>query len=79
MAIFDGSFYLYWSAGQDVDFTLNLFAVDAAGNQSAPRTLRIHEETGGCSVGRRHPAVLTLAAVTLALATAARRRPRRRT
>ena len=37
MAIFDGSFYVYWSAGQDVDFTLKVFAVDAAGNESAPR------------------------------------------
>lgn len=78
MATFDGSFYLYWQAGQDVDVTLNVFAVDAAGNQSAPRMLRIHEDSGGCSVGRSRPALLTLAVVTLALATPARRRRRLR-
>ena len=79
MPIFDGSFYLHWTAGQDVDVTLNVFAVDAAGNQSGPQMLRIHEDLGGCSVGRSHPALLTLAVVAVVtLATAARRRPRQR-
>ena len=79
MATFDGSFYLHWSAGQDVDVTLNLFAVDAAGNQSAPRALRIQEDTGGCSVGRGARAgTASLALVVLALAAVARRRRGRR-
>jgi hypothetical protein len=78
MPIYDGSFSLYWTAGEDVDVTLTLFAVDAAGNQSAARTLRIHDDLGGCSVGRNERrGVLTLAIMALVLAAAARRRPGR--
>jgi MYXO-CTERM domain-containing protein len=73
-------FSLSWDGGyqDDIDFTIELVAVDKAGNESAPRIVRIQEDTGGCSVGRRHPAMLTIAVVMLALATAATRRLRRR-
>ena len=61
----------------DIDFTLQMIAVDGAGNESAPQTLRVHEDTGACSVARGERAgVLTLAVVALALAPVARRRRR---
>jgi hypothetical protein len=76
----DGRYALYWAGGyeDDIDFTIQLVALDAAGNESAPRIVRIHDDSGGCSVGRRHPAAFTLAVVMLALAVAARRQRRRR-
>ena len=63
----------------DIDFTLQMIAIDAAGNASAPQTVRIHDDAGACSVGRRDRAgTASLAIVALALAAVARRRRRRR-
>lgn len=72
----DGSLWLHWSGiDADVDVTLRFVAVDAAGNESAPQTVRIHDELGGCSVGRRAPAGAgVFGLVAVALATALRRR-----
>lgn len=50
----DGSLWLNWSGiADDVDFALELVAVDAAGNESAPQTVRIRDDTGACGVARR--------------------------
>jgi MYXO-CTERM domain-containing protein len=52
-----------------------LVAVDAAGNESAPQTVRIHDDMGGCSIGRRSGVKGgTLAMLVLALVLAGRRR-----
>jgi hypothetical protein len=76
LASTDGSLWLRGSGiADDIDFTLQLVAVDLAGNESAPQTVRIHDDTGGCSVGRRGGAgVGALVIATLAFATAVRRR-----
>jgi hypothetical protein len=74
----DGSLLLFWDGDNDFDFTAQLIAIDAAGNESAPRTVQISSGDGGCSVGHR-PASdgFALAVLALALASAAAR-PRRR-
>lgn len=85
LALSDASLWLTWSGlDGDIDFTLQLVAVDAAGNESAPETVRIRDDAGGCRVGRGTGAgVVTLTVGAFALATATRRsrrqkaRPRR--
>jgi hypothetical protein len=73
----DGSLLVYWDGDDDFDFTLQLIAVDAAGNESAPKTVRVFAG-GGCSVGgRRASAGLEVVMLALALVSAAAR-PRRR-
>jgi hypothetical protein len=70
--------WLYFDGDGDVDFTLEIVALDAAGNESEPRTVRIHNDTGGCRIGRGAlDGRLTPAIVGLALAAALRRRRRR--
>lgn len=73
--IFDGTYWLFLDGYPDeIDFTLQMIAIDAAGNESTPRTVRVHEDTGACSIGRSGPdGVVTLAIAALALAAAARR------
>jgi hypothetical protein len=71
---------VFWDGDDDFDFTIQVVAVDAAGNESAPRTVTISSGGGGCSVGHRRVGDgVALAVITLALATARarRRRPRR--
>jgi hypothetical protein len=75
----DGKLELYWFGEDDFDFTLQVIAIDVAGNESAPQNLRINDASGGCSVGRRRASGdFTPALVALAVAIAAARRPRRR-
>jgi len=75
----DGTLTLLWYGGDDFDFTLQVVAIDAAGNESAPQTVRISNGAGGCRVGGRHPRDgFVPLVVVLALATAAARRARRR-
>lgn len=72
-----GTLLLFWNGDADVDFTVQLIAVDAAGNESLPQTVRVYNDTGGCRVGRGAPAGgLSIAIVALALTVALRRRPR---
>ena len=75
----DDSLLLFWDGDDDFDFTAQLIAIDAAGNESAPATVHISSGGGGCSVGHR-PAShgVALALLALALATAAARPLRRR-
>jgi len=79
VALSDGSVWLFWSGlDDDVDFTLLLVAVDAAGNQSEPQTVRIRDDAGGCNVGRGRGAgelALTLAAFGVAGGRAAQPAP----
>ena len=49
----DGSLLLFWDGDDDFDFTAQLIAIDAAGNESAPATVQISSGGGGCSVGHR--------------------------
>jgi len=74
--------WLNWDDGrtndqESIDFTLQLVAIDRAGNESAPQTLRVTDDTGGCAVaGQRVPyRGLAFAVVAALLLTA--RRPRR--
>jgi hypothetical protein len=59
-----------WNGDDGYDFTLQVVAIDAAGNESAPRTVRIHDDSWGCSVARRRAkGGVTLLAAVLALVT----------
>src|SRR5262245_33675167 len=71
------SLTLYWDGDDDFDYTIQLIAIDAAGNESAPRTVQISSGSGGCSVGHRRTGdAFTLAILALALASARARRLR---
>jgi hypothetical protein len=66
---------LFWDGDDDFDFTVQVIAIDAAGNESAPRTVQITSGGGGCSVGHRRASdAFALAVLALALASA-RARP----
>jgi hypothetical protein len=70
---------VFWDGDDDFDFTIQVMAVDAAGNESAPRTVQISSGGGGCSVGHRRVGdLVALAVVALALASARARRVRPR-
>ncbi len=74
----DGSLVVFWDGDDDFDFTAQVIAIDAAGNESAPRTVQITSGGGGCSVGHRRASdAFALAVLALALASA-RARPLRR-
>lgn len=75
LAGYDGSLTLFWDGDDDFDFTIQLIAIDAAGNESAPQTVQITSGGGGCSVGHRCSGNgFALAVLALALASA-RARP----
>jgi hypothetical protein len=61
-----------------IDFTLSIVAVDHAGNESAPKTVRIFSEGsgGGCAVATRarRPRLVTFPVLALAALAARRRR-----
>ena len=70
---------LFWNGDDDFDFTVQVIAIDEAGNESAPRTVQITNGGGGCSVGHRRASDgFVLAVLALALASARARRLRRR-
>jgi MYXO-CTERM domain-containing protein len=58
------------------DFTVQIVAVDEAGNESAPQTLRVQDPgtSGGCRVGDGRAGGAVLALALLALAAPRRRR-----
>ena len=65
---------LYWDSttGRPVDFTLQVVAIDLAGNVSAPQTVRVKDDSGarvrrcanGCSPGAAGITLLALIAGT---------------
>jgi hypothetical protein len=74
--------HLYWDSttGRPVDLTLQVVAIDLAGNESAPQTVRVaHDPGGACAIARGRPSRsatpwLALAAVLIAVHRS-RRRP----
>ena len=75
----DGGLTVSWDGDDDFDLTAQLIAVDAAGNESAPRTVQISSGGGGCSIGHRRASHgFALAVLALALSIAAARPLRRR-
>jgi hypothetical protein len=50
-----GTLWLNWIDGatddqEAIDFSLQIIAVDSAGNESAPQIVRVHDEAGGCRI-----------------------------
>jgi MYXO-CTERM domain-containing protein len=78
---FGGNELVFWWADgasddqEAIDFTLSIVAVDHAGNESAPKTVRVVAEgRGGCAVASRTHRRDVVAFPLLALATLAARR-----
>jgi hypothetical protein len=77
----DGKIWFNWDDGTEdhapIDFTLQVVAIDRAGNESAPQIVRVTDDPGGgCAVARPHPRALAWA-VAAALLLARRRRASR--
>jgi len=75
---------LFWSddesSGEAFDFTLQVVAIDLAGNESAPQTVRVHDDPPGlCAVARGGVSRSGRAALLVAALLLAARRRRRRT
>ncbi len=71
---------LYWngSAGGPVDFTVQVVAIDHAGNETAPMSLRIRSDASqGCAIARGQSSRSGLAWMMLMALLAFRRRHRR--
>lgn len=63
---------------EPIEFTLRVVAIDLAGNESAPQTVRVSDDPGGCAIAPARPPFLWVAFVaTAALLLATRRRRRR--
>jgi hypothetical protein len=82
MPIVDGHTWIHWIDGAEdeqdsIDFTLQIVAVDSAGNQSAPQTLRIRNDQGGCGVMPARGDAPIEAAILFCVAIAATVRRRR--
>jgi len=74
----DGTLTLAWSGDEGFAFTLQVVAVDLAGNESEPRTVHINDTTSGCRVGgRRSRGAHAPLIVALAMAIAVVRRRER--
>ena len=67
---------LFWDGDGDLDFTLQVVAIDLAGNESAPQTVRIQDDSGACAVagGRTSRWAIAFVAVLALLAVTNRRR-----
>jgi hypothetical protein len=76
----DGKIWFGWDDGTEdhapIDFTLRVVAIDRAGNESAPQTVRVTDDPAGCAVVRPHPRGLAWI-VAAALLLARRRRAAR--
>ena len=83
ITISDRQIWLNWDDGatddqESIDFTLQLVAIDRAGNESAPQTLRVTDDTGGCAVAGQRAPYRGLAFAMVAALLLAARGPRRR-
>ena len=79
-----GGVRLFWgddaSSGEAFDFTLQVVAIDLAGNESAPQTVRVHDDPPGlCAIARGGVSQSGRAALVVAALLLAARRRRRRT
>jgi len=78
----DGELWLGWDDGatddqEDIDFTLSVVAIDGAGNESAPQTVRVSDHPGlGCAIARRQSGRDALACLVVAAVILATRRKR---
>jgi hypothetical protein len=71
----DGTLTLFWNGNDGFLFTLQIVAIDLAGNESEPRLVHIQDTTGGCRIGGgRGRGALAPLIVGLALAIAWYRR-----
>ena len=62
---------------EPIEFTLRVVAIDLAGNESAPQTVRVSDDPGGCAIAparRPDSGLAFVAAAALLLATRHRRR-----
>jgi len=82
----EGKLWLNWDDGatddqETIDFTLRVIAIDKAGNESAPQTVRVTDDPGGaCAIAPARAPARGLAWVAVAvLCLASRWRRRRRT
>src|SRR4029079_10808990 len=69
---------LYWGSttGRPVDFTLQVVAIDLAGNESAPQSVSITDDRShACAVERRPDSRWGLAWIMLVALVASRRQP----
>jgi hypothetical protein len=77
----DGQIWFNWDDGtedhQSIDFTLQVVAIDRAGNESAPQTVRVTDDPGGCAIARPRAPYRGLAFAALAALLLAARHPRR--
>jgi MYXO-CTERM domain-containing protein len=79
----DGTIWFSWDDGEtddqeSIDFTLQVVAIDLAGNESAPQTIRVTDDQFGCAIARGHRASgRTAGFALLAVAWLAARRRRR--
>jgi len=78
----DGGIWFGWAEGTEnnppIDFTLQVVAIDRAGNESPPQTVRVSDDPGGCAIARPRPHARELAWATAAAMLLAARRRRRR-
>jgi hypothetical protein len=69
---------VFWDGDDDFDFTIQMVAIDAAGNESAPRNVQISSGGGGCSIGHGRlgdGVAVVVVALAVAIARARTRRP----
>src|SRR5262245_2192025 len=74
------SFLILYFDADDVDaldFTLQVVAIDAAGNESAPQMVRVRDDTSGCTIARGRHSGRSLGWFALAALLLAARRRRR--
>jgi hypothetical protein len=83
----DGKIWLDWGDGatddqEPIDFTLEVIAIDRAGNESAPQTVRVADDSGAaCAIAgggpRRPPFAWFVGLALTGVLVARRRRPER--
>jgi hypothetical protein len=81
VAVTDGQIWFNWDDGKEdqspIDFTLQVVAIDRAGNESSPQKVRVTDDPGGCALAHPQPRALVWVAAAVLLLT--RRRRARRT
>jgi len=82
VTVSDGTLWFNWDDGTEdhapIDFTLQVVAIDRAGNESAAQTVRVTDDPGGCAIARPHPRGLACIVAAALLLARRRRGPRTR-